>query len=235
MYVTVYDTIAKILKSGPNTLLANVDIKYAFCLLPIHPADKHFLTMEWNQCVYIDTCLPFELRSAPKLFNILAHILCWITTQRGVTLSVHYLYLDDFLLLGSPDSSICQHNLDIFTQVCEELDIPLATEKVEGPSTSLNFLGILLDTHTKWKSVYQRTSYSTLIKNFHLGSTESSHQKRHSITCRLALACDERYQKWENLCSTNVQYCCIAERVDFFYQAEQRLSFWPLLVVHFHR
>ena len=144
-YVTVDDAIAKILESGPNTLLAKVDIKHAFRLLPIHPADRHLLTMEWNQSIYIDTCLPFGLRSAPKLFNILADLLSWITTQRGVTFSMHYL--DDFLLLGPPDSSICQHNPDIFTQVCDELGIPLATEKVEGPSTSLNFLGILLDTH----------------------------------------------------------------------------------------
>ena len=144
-YMTVDDAIAKILESGPNTLLAKIDIKHAFCLLPIHQADRHLLTMEWNQSISIDTCLPFGLRSAPKLFNILADLLSWITTQRGVTFSMHYL--DDFLLLGPPDSSICQHNLDIFTQVCDELGIPLATEKVEGPSTSLNFLGILLDTH----------------------------------------------------------------------------------------
>ena len=120
--------------------------------------------MEWNQSIYIDTCLPFGLRSAPKLFNILADLLSWITTQPGVTFSMHYL--GDFLLLGPPDSSICQHNLDIFTQVCDELGISLATEKVKGPSTSLNFLGILLDTHRmeirlpedKLQRIYQELS-----------------------------------------------------------------------------
>ena len=48
-YVTVDDAIAKILESGPNALLAKVDIKHVFCLQPIHPADRHLLTMEWNQ------------------------------------------------------------------------------------------------------------------------------------------------------------------------------------------
>ena len=80
-YVTVDDAIAKILESGPNTLLAKVDIKHTFHLLPIHPADRHLLTMELNQSIYIDTCLPFGLRSAPKLCNILADLLSWITTQ----------------------------------------------------------------------------------------------------------------------------------------------------------
>lgn len=31
-------------------------------------------------------------------------------------------------------------------QVCQLLNVPLAIEKVEGPSTLLEFLGILLDT-----------------------------------------------------------------------------------------
>ena len=94
--------------------------------------------------IYIDTWLPFGLRLAPKLFNILADF-SWITTQQGVTFSMHYL--DDFLFLDPPNSSMCQHNLHPFTQVCEDLGIPLATDKVEGPSTSFNYLSILLDTH----------------------------------------------------------------------------------------
>ena len=144
-YITVDDAITKIIETGPNTVLAKVDIKHAFRLLPIHPADRHLLAMEWKDQVYVDTCLPFGLRSAPKLFNILADLLTWITTQRGVSFSMHYL--DDFLLLGPSDSPTCQRNLDTFMQVCSELGIPLATEKLEGPSTSLTFLGILIDTH----------------------------------------------------------------------------------------
>ena len=36
--------------------------------------------------------------------------------------------------------------MHIFTEVFERLGVPLALEKVEGPSTSLTFLGITLDT-----------------------------------------------------------------------------------------
>ena len=39
-----------------------------------------------------------------------------------------------------------QH-LNHFKQACHTLGVPLALEKVEGPSTMLSFLGILLDTH----------------------------------------------------------------------------------------
>ena len=55
-----------------NTLLAKIDVKSAFRLLPVHPLDRHLLAMDWDRNLYIDTCLPFRLRSAPKLFNVLA-------------------------------------------------------------------------------------------------------------------------------------------------------------------
>ena len=36
--------------------------------------------------------------------------------------------------------------MDTIREVCEILSVPLAVEKVEGPSTVLSFLGITLDT-----------------------------------------------------------------------------------------
>ena len=53
------DAIHKVLQLGPNTLLAKIDIKSAFRLMPVHPADRHLLAMEWRNGVYFDTCLPF--------------------------------------------------------------------------------------------------------------------------------------------------------------------------------
>ena len=143
-YITINNTIQKILELGTNTLLGKIYIKNAFRLLPVHPADRHLLGMEWRKHVYTDTCLPFGLRSAPKLFNILADLLSSIVEQHGVFLSLHYL--DDFLTMGLASSTLYQENLDTFQQVCEELGIPLATEKINGPSTSLTFLGIFLNT-----------------------------------------------------------------------------------------
>ena len=51
-----------------------------------------------------------------------------------------------FLTMGPDGSSVHQHNWDIFMQACNELGIPLAEEKLEGPSTSIKFLGIVRDT-----------------------------------------------------------------------------------------
>ena len=100
--------------------------------------------MCWNKQIYLDTCLLFGLRSAPKLFSILADLLSWILEQQGVSMTIYYL--DDFLTMGPADSAICQRNFATIQSVCEELGIPLALEKLEGPSQSLTFLGIELDT-----------------------------------------------------------------------------------------
>ena len=144
-YISVDDAVRNIIKIGRGALLAKVDIKSAFRLLPVYtPIDRHLTAMRWNHQIYIDTCLPFGLRSAPKLFNILADLLTWITQKNGVTNLIHYL--DDFLTMGPPDSPTCQKNLGIFIQLCRDLGVPLAAEKMKGPSTSLTFLGITLDT-----------------------------------------------------------------------------------------
>ena len=56
-------------------------------------------------------------------------------------------YLDDFLLLGSPNTGECAKALALTVQVCQELGVPLAEDKMEGPTQSLTFLGIQLSSN----------------------------------------------------------------------------------------
>ena len=60
---------------GPGTLLAKVDLKNAFRLCPVRPEDWHLLGIRWRGQYYVDKCLPFGLRSAPFLFNMVAEAL----------------------------------------------------------------------------------------------------------------------------------------------------------------
>ncbi len=111
---------------------SKIDVKSAFRLIPVHPFDRHLLAMEWKDNIYVDTCLPFCLRSAPKLFNIMADLLAWILEHQGVSNLMHYL--DDFITMGHPQTVECQRNLDTLIQVCKLLNIPIAIQKVEGPT-----------------------------------------------------------------------------------------------------
>ena len=48
--------------------------------------------------------------------------------------------------MGPLKSPICYHNLQLLSELCTTLGVPLAHNKVEGPSTTLEFLRILIDT-----------------------------------------------------------------------------------------
>jgi len=85
----------------------------------------------------------FGLRSAPKLFNVAADLKQWIAEQNKVTPLLHYL--DNFLIMDPSQSKIFHHNLATLKFLCHRLGVPLALEKVNGPSTCLPFLGIIID------------------------------------------------------------------------------------------
>lgn len=144
-YTSVDEAVRVIRELGPGTQLAKLDIESAYRLIPVHPEDRPLLGMRWEGKLYIDTTLPFGLRSAPKIFNALADALQWIFEQHGVSSVLHYL--DDFLILGAPDSDECKRALEMVLQLCQLLGVPVAVHKTEGPSFILVFLGIELDTN----------------------------------------------------------------------------------------
>ena len=52
----------------------------------------------------------------------------------------------DFLTMGPVHSSKRQDNLVIIHQACSDLRVPLAQEKLEGPTHCLTYLVIKIDT-----------------------------------------------------------------------------------------
>ena len=67
-------------------------------------------------------------------------------------LSKHYLrasgvlhILDDFLFIAICQGK-CDSDLNNFLGLCDRLGVPIAHDKTEGPSTTLQFAGIALDT-----------------------------------------------------------------------------------------
>ena len=147
-YTSVDDIVTTILQLGRGALLAKMDIKQAYRNVPVHPEDRLLLGMLWEGKVYVDTALPFGLRSAPLIFTVLATALIWIMKQKGVTNAISYV-IDDFLTAGAPDSPECQKNADMMRETCEEVGLPTEPKKDEGPATSISFLGSELDTAAK--------------------------------------------------------------------------------------
>ena len=97
--------------------------------------------MRWREKTYIDSALPFELRSAPKVFNAVADAMQWILEQHGVKPMLHYL--DDFLVVGTRE---CKQALETALGLCRRLGIPISVHKTEGPSDIPASAGMTPDT-----------------------------------------------------------------------------------------
>ncbi len=143
-YFGIGDAVKGIAERGPGTQLAKVDIKSAYRNVPVHPDDRWLSGMLWREGLFVDTTLPFGLRSTPKIFTALADAAEWMTRRDGVDFVIHYL--DDFLLMGRPGSGECGEALEKLMSIFQCLGFPVALDKLEGPATCLVFLGFELDT-----------------------------------------------------------------------------------------
>ena len=139
-YSSVDDAVAIIRSLGHDTELAKLDLKDAYRIIPVHPRDYYLLGISWQGRVYLDRALPFGFCSAPKVFTAVADVIAWVLHHLGVVHQLHYL--DDYHFLGPPHSG---WELSTATGALQLLWIPVALDKMEGPSMVLEFL---IDTHT---------------------------------------------------------------------------------------
>ncbi|KAL5471327.1 hypothetical protein EMCRGX_G029431 [Ephydatia muelleri] len=142
-YATVDQATESVVRLGRGTLMAKIDIKAAYRLVPVHPEDRWLLGMQFEGADFMDTVLPFGMRSAPKIFNAVADALEWVCRNEGVQEALHYL--DDFMVFGAPDSSECSDYLLILRSVFWRLGVPIAEHKTAAPSSKITFLGVEID------------------------------------------------------------------------------------------
>ena len=90
----MHAAIEHILRLGTGTQLVKLDMKDAYCIVPLHPQDHHLLEISWERT------LPFGLRSALKIFSVVTDMIAWALQCAGVQHQLHYL--DDFLFMGAP-------------------------------------------------------------------------------------------------------------------------------------
>ena len=143
-YFRLDEVVRYICTMEPGALIAKLDIEAAYRMVPVHPADRLLLGMQWDGSIFLDTRLPFGLRSAPKIFSAVADALQWVFRQNGVTWVGHYL--DDYITVGPPSSPVCGDNLHHMLAVCQRLGVPVAKSKCAGPASTMVFLGFEIDT-----------------------------------------------------------------------------------------
>jgi len=125
-------------------LLAKIDVKSAYRLVPVHADDHHCLGMMWRGKYYYDSVLVFGLASACQQWERVATAIHWIAEHHlKLKLLVHYI--DDYLLI-SVGSKLAQLQLEALLKLFDMLGVPISLEKLEGPTTVIPFLGIQIDT-----------------------------------------------------------------------------------------
>ena len=142
-YVKLDDAISIINSLGPGVLMCKADIKDAFKQVPVHSSIWPFQGIRWQGLYYFFTRLVFGCRSSPKIFDSLSSALNWIAINNyNLPYTLHLL--DDFL-------SIIPHHMDGVAAMArlrsmfQASHIPLSEKKTVGPASSLEYLGIVLD------------------------------------------------------------------------------------------
>ena len=142
-YASVDDAVRIIKHLGRSCTLAKTDVRSAFRIIPIHPVDYQLLGMHWQGNYYVDRCLPMGCASSCKTFEALSTAMEWVARNKlGIPNIIHIL--DDFLILENSHEA-CGAALQRFLHFCEDIGVPMAPEKTEGPTQVLTFAGIELD------------------------------------------------------------------------------------------
>jgi len=135
----------------PGWFMAKVDLKNAYRAVGIHPSNFAATGLHWHfkgdeqPTFLIDKRLPFGARNSPLIFHRLTQAVRRMMSRKGYSGIV--VYLDDFFIAASSKSE-CLHIRNVLLRLLRKLGFHINWNKVEGPSTQLKFLGILINTVT---------------------------------------------------------------------------------------
>ena len=94
---------------------------------------------------YIDKCLPFGSSISCAIFQAISDSITHIVAHRAGVNRNLLNYLDDYFTVALL-KAICDRQIDEFIKVCSIINFPISLEKTFWGTTTLTFLGFLLDT-----------------------------------------------------------------------------------------
>lgn len=141
-----FDNAVSIVRNlGKNALIAKMDIKSAFRLLPVHPSDFCLLGFMIGNKYYIDLNMPMGASVSCFTFECFSKFLHHLTSEDAHSNNLDH-YLDDFFFAGRQNTTECHDLMESFTRVCKRLNVPIAEEKSEGPKCKMEYLGLTINT-----------------------------------------------------------------------------------------
>jgi hypothetical protein len=137
--------VEAIYRSGRGSLLAKFDINEAYRYLRVRKEHQVCLGFTFLKFHFVDLSLPFGLSSGPRIFELLSTAIERFAVASTMSSFLCH-FIDDYLLVSAPDLSIAKRDTIKFLDLVRSLGVSLSASKLVVMSTSLEFLGILIDT-----------------------------------------------------------------------------------------
>ena len=145
-----FDEVVKLcIHEGVGCAVGKSDMSSAFRHIPMARDQWWLLVMKAEQprtkevMYFVDKCLPFGSSISCAIFQAISDAIAWIVEFKTRKPNVNYL--DDYLF-AALRKMLCDQQLQVFLNVCEQINFPVALEKTFWGTTKLTFLGMLLDT-----------------------------------------------------------------------------------------
>ncbi len=147
-YAKIDDAIKIMLdKKWKTPYLGKADIKGAFKLLPISKKCQNLLGFKHKGKYFVSKTMPQGCKISCRTFDDFSSALHWcLDSVSGTMCTIHYI--DDFLFVCESEIE-CKRIMDIFEKICADIGVPLVSEKSEGPTRVIIFLGLTIDTIRK--------------------------------------------------------------------------------------
>jgi hypothetical protein len=157
--------------SSDQCYYSKLDISNCFLSFPLHPSMYKYFVFQFNSVYYQFVRLPFGLSTAPRICTLMLSVIEFVLTQQYQLSSVRYL--DDFLFV-SHSFHIASEHLSIAVSVFERFGLVVNKKKTEGPSQSIQFLGINLNSVSRTLSISSQRVDETNSLLFHYIDTPAS-------------------------------------------------------------
>lgn len=89
--------------------------------------------------ILLTSVFPLVVLYHVHCLNFFLHFFNGIISKSPILTTQFIIY---FFLVGRPNNNECYKSMTLFTDICNELGVPLAHEKTIGPSPILTFLGL---------------------------------------------------------------------------------------------
>ena len=147
-YSSVQNAIRLIMKYPKGSVTRKTDIKDAFKIIPVHPDEYRKLGLKLGSKYYYDVTLPMGGGSSCQIFEEFSTALEAIAKHDIEQEITHYL--DDFFFVDETQGQAAQNKI-AFDNLCLDIGVPQAPQKMTEPSFVTEFLSIELDS-IHWKA-----------------------------------------------------------------------------------